>query len=189
MRRILSMIVLLLSSVLPAQAEEGFASWYAGKFQGRQTASGEIFDTEKYTAAHKTLQFGTMVRVTNLDNQKSTVVRINDRGPFVQGRIIDLSRVAAQDLDMLKTGIARVSVEVVKSPSQAAFCQIQVASFKDHENAKRLGRTLNLKGYSVVYEIASAGNLRVIMEAVPAEKLAEAKALLASLGFSNVIVR
>ena len=88
--------LLLLCALVPLAAEEGLASWYAGKFQGRKTASGEIFDTAKMTAAHKTLAFGTRVRVRNLANEKEVVVRINDRGPFVEGRIIDLSRAAAE---------------------------------------------------------------------------------------------
>jgi len=77
---ILSILLLLLCTTLSAYEQEGMASWYGGKFQGRQTASGEIFDTNKFTAAHKTLAFGTLVKVTNLENGKSTVVRIND-GP------------------------------------------------------------------------------------------------------------
>jgi rare lipoprotein A len=199
MRSFLSLLVIFLSFLAPCIAEEGYASFYAGKFQGRQTASGEIFDTGKYTAAHKTLPFGTIARVTNLDNGKSTVVRINDRGPFVAGRIIDLSRAAAQEIDMVKTGIARVSLEVIQAPPASSvgvvrpalpgYCRIQVASFKDHDNAHRLGRTLAAKGYVVVYEIALEGNLRVIMESVPQDKLAEAKALLAGLGFTSIIVR
>ncbi len=76
-------------------SREGLASWYGGKFQGRQTANGKIFATNKLTAAHKTLPFGTIVRVTNLENGKTSLVRINDRGPFVEGRIIGLSRAEA----------------------------------------------------------------------------------------------
>ncbi len=93
--------------------QSGYASWYGGKFQGRKTASGEIFDTNKLTAAHKRLPFGTHVEVTNLANGKSVVVRINDRGPFVEGRIIDLSRAAAVRIDMLGSGVAEVKIRVV----------------------------------------------------------------------------
>ncbi len=94
--------------------ERGQASYYADKFNGKTTASGEKFSNKKLTAAHKTLPFGTMVRVTNLANGKSVDVRINDRGPFVKGRIIDLSKAAAQKIDMLQTGIAEVTIEVLK---------------------------------------------------------------------------
>jgi rare lipoprotein A len=91
-------------------SETGMASYYADKYQGRPTASGERFDMNDLTAAHKTLPFGTRVRVTNLDNGKSVTVRINDRGPFVKGRVIDLSLAAAKRLDMVKAGVAPVKL-------------------------------------------------------------------------------
>jgi rare lipoprotein A len=93
--------------------EQGIASWYGKKFHGRRTASGERYDMHQLTAAHKTLPFGTRVRVTNLDNGRRVVVRINDRGPFIKGRIIDLSYAAARQVEMLEAGTARVRVEVV----------------------------------------------------------------------------
>jgi rare lipoprotein A len=93
--------------------EEGTAVYYAAKFQGRKTASGERFDKDKFTAAHRTLPFGTMVRVTNLDNDRSVVVRINDRGPFgSSGHIIDLSTAAAQAIGLGRQGVARVKLEI-----------------------------------------------------------------------------
>ncbi len=91
--------------------QSGIASYYGGKFIGRSTANGEIYDATKLTAAHKTLPFGTMVKVTNLNNNKSVIVRINDRGPFVAGRIIDLSEAAAKKIDMIKQGIQKVTLE------------------------------------------------------------------------------
>ena len=97
----------------PGAIEEGQASYYAHKFQGRPTASGVIYDENKLTAAHKTLPFGTTVRVTNRNNGKKVVVVINDRGPFVEGRIIDLSWRAAGDLDMIAAGVVPVRVEVL----------------------------------------------------------------------------
>jgi len=99
----------------PGFIQEGQASYYAHKFQGRTTANGEIYDENKMTAAHKTLPFGTTVRVTNLANGKKTVVRINDRGPFVKGRIIDLSYKAAGELDYITQGIVKVRVEVLRT--------------------------------------------------------------------------
>ncbi|NBW05437.1 MAG: septal ring lytic transglycosylase RlpA family protein, partial [Alphaproteobacteria bacterium] len=92
--------------------ETGIGSWYGDEFAGRLTANGEIFDPAKVTAAHKTLPMPSVVRVTNLDNGKSLVVRVNDRGPFVSGRIIDLSREAARLIGYKKAGIARVRVQV-----------------------------------------------------------------------------
>lgn len=98
----------------PGSVQEGKASYYAHKFHGRTTASGEVYDENAMTAAHKTLSFGTTVRVTNRANGKKVVVRINDRGPFVEGRIIDLSFKAAGELDMIAGGVVDVRVEVLK---------------------------------------------------------------------------
>jgi rare lipoprotein A len=92
---------------------EAVASYYGDEFQGRPTSSGEIFDMNAYTCAHKTLPFGTMLEVTNLANGRKSVVRVNDRGPFVEGREIDVSKAAAYDLGMVSTGTARVSIRKV----------------------------------------------------------------------------
>jgi rare lipoprotein A len=93
--------------------EEGLATWYGERHHGRTTASGEFFDMRAMTAAHKTLPFGTRVRVVDLATGASVVVRINDRGPYGPGRIIDLSRAAAERLGTLARGVARVRVEVI----------------------------------------------------------------------------
>ncbi|MBB2495477.1 septal ring lytic transglycosylase RlpA family protein [Aquipseudomonas ullengensis] len=93
---------------------EGQASWYGAKHHGRKTASGERFDQNALTAAHRELPFGTQVRVTNLSNSKSVVVRINDRGPHTRNRLIDLSQQAAKQIDMLRSGVAPVRVEVLE---------------------------------------------------------------------------
>lgn len=91
----------------------GKASWYGGKFHGRKTASGEAYDMNKLTCAHKTLPFGTILKVTNTDNGKSVQVKVTDRGPFVKGRVLDLSKKAAEDLGFIKTGVANIKAEVV----------------------------------------------------------------------------
>ncbi|HXK95791.1 MAG TPA: septal ring lytic transglycosylase RlpA family protein, partial [bacterium] len=88
------------------------ASWYGREFHGKRTASGEVFDMNAMTAAHPTLPFDTRVRVTNLENRRSVVLRINDRGPNVRGRIIDVSLAAARKLDFEQQGLAQVKVEV-----------------------------------------------------------------------------
>lgn len=93
--------------------EEGIASFYANKYQFRTTANGERFNQFASTAAHKTLPFNSRVRVTNLDNGKSVIVRINDRGPFIEGRIIDLSRSSFSDIADTNAGLARVRIEVI----------------------------------------------------------------------------
>ena len=95
---------------------EGIASWYGADFEGRLTSNGEIYDMYAYTAAHKTLPLGTVVKVNNLDNGKSIEVRINDRGPYVVGRVIDLTKADAEAIDMTKTGTAHVKLEIVKWP-------------------------------------------------------------------------
>lgn len=105
----LSIIFLLLSSV-KAQSEKGVASWYSPTLAGAKTASGEIYTPNKLTAAHRTLPFNTYVQVTNLQNNKSVVVRINDRGPFIKGRIIDLSQSAADDIGIIRQGTAQVKI-------------------------------------------------------------------------------
>jgi rare lipoprotein A len=93
----------------------GMASFYAAKFNGRRTASGETFDNSAMTAAHRSLRFGTQVKVTNVRNGRSVVVRINDRGPYAKGRIIDLSKAAARKIGIGRRGVARVKLEVLKS--------------------------------------------------------------------------
>ncbi len=93
--------------------ETGLASYYGHQYHGRTTANGETYDENKLTAAHRTLPFGTRVRVTNLENGKEVLLRINDRGPFVEGRIIDVSWRAAQDLDFVQEGVVKARVEVL----------------------------------------------------------------------------
>jgi len=99
---------------MPVSSADGFASYYGAGFHGRRTASGERFDQHALTAAHRTLSFGTKVRVTNARNGNSVVVTVNDRGPFVRGRVIDVSRAAAQRLGMLGAGVAPVRLDVVE---------------------------------------------------------------------------
>ena len=95
-------------------AEEGMASYYADRFQGRKTASGEPYDKNKLTAAHNKLSFGTRVKVTSLKNKKSVTVTINDRGPYSKKRIIDLSRAAAVKIDLIDAGNTKVKIEIIK---------------------------------------------------------------------------
>ena len=106
--------MLFISSCARPVVQQGKASYYADKFQGRKTASGEIFRQGRRTAAHKTLPFGTKVKVVNLKNGRTVRVRINDRGPFVQGRIIDLSKRSARKLGMLRDGVTEVELKYKK---------------------------------------------------------------------------
>ncbi|MCD6135974.1 septal ring lytic transglycosylase RlpA family protein [Candidatus Bipolaricaulota bacterium] len=98
--------------------EVGIASWYGPGFQGNHTANGEIYDMNGISAAHKTLPFGTIVRVVDLETGKSVVVRINDRGPFIEGRIIDLSKGAAEKLGIIDKGITRVGLRILRWPTK-----------------------------------------------------------------------
>jgi rare lipoprotein A len=119
--------------------EEGVASWYGVPFNGRRTSNGEIYDMHELTAAHRTLPFNCVVRVTNLNNGKHTEVRINDRGPFVANRVIDLSLSAAQAIEMVGTGTANVRLEILSGPNpNVGFFAVQVGAFKVQENAARL---------------------------------------------------
>ncbi|MEI9812865.1 MAG: septal ring lytic transglycosylase RlpA family protein [Acidobacteriota bacterium] len=98
--------------------ERGEASWYGEPYHGRRAASGEVYDMEQFTAAHRTLPFQTWVQVTNLDNGKQVDVRITDRGPFVDGRILDLSRAAAREIDLLRSGVAKIELRVIAAPTE-----------------------------------------------------------------------
>lgn len=131
----------------PESGETGLASWYGHPYHGRASASGEIYDMERMTAAHRTLPFGTMVRVHDLDSRQTVDVRINDRGPFVDGRIIDLSHAAARAIEMLGPGTARVRLEILSGPTatvQAHFA-VQVGAFRNRDNAERLRRAMQAK--------------------------------------------
>jgi len=122
-----------------AYVEEGVASWYGVPFNGRRTSNGEIYDMHEFTAAHRTLPFNCVVRVTNLNNGKHTEVRINDRGPFVANRVIDLSLSAAQAIEMVGTGTASVRLEILSGPNpNVGFFAVQIGAFKVQENAERL---------------------------------------------------
>jgi rare lipoprotein A len=126
--------------VNPNYSEQGLASWYGYPFHGRRASDGEIYDMNQMVAAHRTLPFNSIVRVTNLDNGKQAEVRIIDRGPFVEGRIIDLSLAAARALDMVGTGTAPVKLELVAGPANpvAGVFAVQIGAFSDEANADRL---------------------------------------------------
>jgi len=113
--------VKLVAQIVPLTTQEvvselGFASWYGEEFQGSPTASGEVFDMNGLTAAHRSLPLGTKLKVTNLRNNRSLVVRVNDRGPFIQSRFLDLSMAAAKKLGFFGAGVAKVRAEVVSYP-------------------------------------------------------------------------
>ena len=142
--------------------ETGTASWYGPKFNGRPTANGEVFDMHDMTAAHKSLPLPTYVRVTHLDNQRSIIVRVNDRGPFIDDRLIDLSYAAAVELDMIGPGTGRVLVTALDASESAALADfedppaprytdavayIQVGAFSNTLNAGKMAEQLEHSGF------------------------------------------
>ncbi len=134
------------------EVQYGIASWYGADFHGKQTSSGEVYDMYQLTCAHQTLPLGTMVMVTNLDNGRSLELKVNDRGPFVKDRVIDVSYAAAQMLGMWEKGTASVKVEVIGSaPELVQRFTLQVGSFVDEINAQRLAEQLrkNFENVSV----------------------------------------
>jgi rare lipoprotein A len=187
-----SLIVLLIviSPSLFADTEmQGFASWYGGKFHGRLTSSGEVFDTNDMTAAHRTLPFGTVVKVTNQDNGKSTLVKINDRGPFVEGRIIDLSRAAAEQLDMVGQGVARVTLDIVDFVADRELYAVQVGAYALEKNADKARATLEAAGFVVTVEKNTLGVARVSARAIAGRDLPDIRKKLEGLGFSGYLVK
>jgi rare lipoprotein A len=142
-------------SVLPAPAAEpvsrevyretGTASWYGREFHGRKTASGEIFDMNGISAAHRTLPLGTAIRVTNLENHKVITVRVNDRGPFARNRVIDLSYGAAKDLGFVAQGTVSVEIETLEPVQDKGQYTVQAAVFAEAENARVLKDRLSTK--------------------------------------------
>lgn len=155
--------------------QEGIASWYGKDFHGKKTSNGEIYDMHGLTAAHKTLPLGVFVKVKNKDNGGEIVVRVNDRGPFVKNRVIDLSYAAAKKLGYDAVGTARVRIEALGYKSKGASGEdfykepenydsgnysVQVGSFKEYANAKRLSDELrNLFGFSEIRSATVNGEL------------------------------
>ena len=140
------------------QGEEGIASWYGHPYHGRHSASGEIYNMYAMTAAHRTLPFGTQVRVHDLENARDVTVRINDRGPFVEGRIIDLSYAAAQAMGM--NGIARVRLQILGlgDTSEPGVFAVQVGAFRDPANASRLKALIEASFPPVVIQSFDRGD-------------------------------
>ncbi len=125
----------------PLYVETGLASWYGPPYHNRPAANGEIFDMNAPTAAHRTLPLGSIVRVTNLSTGQRTLVRINDRGPFVEGRIIDLSLAAASEIGVRRAGIAKVRLEVMRAPAPldtGGRWAVQIGAIEDEETAAEL---------------------------------------------------
>lgn len=212
--------------------ENAVVSYYAGDFHGKKTSNGEYFNMNDLTCASKTLPFNTILKVTNLANGKSVQVRVNDRGPFVPGRELDLSKAAAIKLDMIKSGTAHVKIEILKrgpntkasqqtaakaqkmmkqrfpneyktvntkkttktvpvvtERSAGTFWDIQLGSFSTKENANKLAQKLLKSGYEEVVFQKKDGIYRVVIRAVPVEKLSRLESKLQNDGYTDYVVR
>ena len=158
-------------------SETGVASWYGPGFHGKKTASGERYNQHAFTAAHKTLPFGTRVHVTNLDNRKTTTVVINDRGPFKKGRIIDLSNAAAKSLGVVGNGTARVRIKAVGSTvttnssiekttvttsNSNGKYYVQVGAYSSLNNANNVAKKLSSSGYANYVKTGKNGKYSVL---------------------------
>jgi len=163
----------------PSEAvQTGMASWYGPDFHGKTTSSKEVYDMHDLTAAHRSLPFGTYVMVTNLDNRKSIIVRINDRGPFVEGRIIDLSYAAAKTLDMVGPGVIPVRIEVLEEYSPKISSQkfsVQVGAFVQKKNAIVLRDELQKKFKNVYITQFKTANQTYYRVRIKAKNMDSAK--------------
>lgn len=175
--------------------ETGIASWYTSDKSESLTANGDIFNADSLSAAHKSLKFGTVVRVTNLENGKSVDVRINDRGPFVDGRIIDLTPEAAEQIDMVKSGIAKVTLTLIFEPDvpeskynragDTGWYQIQIGSYSSVLTAySQYDRLLNA-GLRPYAELTENNTVRLTVRWIPAYQLNKALLALSALGFEE----
>ncbi len=174
----------------------GTASYYGKKFHNKRTANGEVFDMNALTAAHRTLPFGTVVEVTNQTNNKSVRVRINDRGPFVKNRVIDLSKYAASVVGMINSGTAPVRLRVLQvgkgrsnDPRSNGASSIQVASYSKRQRAEEVVQYLSAHGLNARLETSHEFYRVVIADLQNAAQLSSAQGTLSMLGFENVLVR
>jgi rare lipoprotein A len=152
-------------SIIPAPdviyREIGTAAWYGKELHGKPAANGEILDMQGFTAAHRTLPLGTIIRVTNLDNFKSIKVRITDRGPFIRSRVLDLSYGAARELGFIAQGTARVKIDTLEPVHTASFYTVQAASFAEEDNARMLKERLTKKFEVVTIVPVEAGLVKI----------------------------
>lgn len=182
-----------------APYETGLASWYGIPFHGRLTASGERYDMEAMTAAHKTLPFGTRVLVRCLDTGLTVEVRVNDRGPFVAGRIIDLSAAAGRALGLESRGLARVELRVLSSPGGAPSAmgaaarpnglRVQLASYASERRAAELAAALGGSGLPAAVERSASGHYRVVLPARDRAHAAELLSAAKARGFTDAFVK
>ncbi len=177
----------------PVYKETGVASWYGKELHGKKTASGGVFHREGLSAAHRTLPFGTVIRVTNLRNSKSIDVTITDRGPFVKNRILDVSYEAARELGFLSSGTARVKLETLAAVRGAARYTVQAATYTEEENARMLKDRLSKKFELVFIVETETSRARLyhvrIGSYASAERAEQVAAKLTLEGLEPVVIR
>lgn len=204
-------------SALTLYKNDVTASFYAEKFHGKRTSNGEIFNMNDLTCAHKSLPFNTILKVTNLSNGKSVQVRVNDRGPFVTGREIDLSKAAAKKIGMITSGTAKVKIQIVKIGKNDKLSQqtaksatkimekiepkkqvqinsnkmyeIQIGSYSVKDNAIKVGQKIKKAGIKNVVLRKSKTNYQVVIKDVPGSKINEIKKSLAKIGFTEILIK
>lgn len=180
-----------LTNVQPGYTERGLASWYGEPYHGRRAANGEVYDMRALTAAHLRLPFDTWVDVLNESNGKRTQVRITDRGPFVKGRIIDLSQRAAEDIALIGPGVGPVRLTVIPPPASQASTPfaVQLGAFNDPARATALQRRL-LPHHPNTIVASPTGSLHRVLAIAPDRSQAEAlQRRLAQLGFTGILIR
>jgi len=175
-------------SQVPAWEDTGVASWYGGNFQGRKTANGEVYDSMRFTCAHRTLPFGTYLTVTNLENGRTVRVRVNDRGPFVGGRIIDLSYAAAKELGMIQNGTAEVRIVAEKSTMPQVRFNIQIGAWENFDRVLVHKSRLSEAGIDSRADLQPNGITRLIVADVEEEEVFQTVMELERLGFTNLFV-
>ncbi|MBN2617537.1 MAG: septal ring lytic transglycosylase RlpA family protein [Spirochaetales bacterium] len=189
MKRILLFLLFLTTFYIYSHDLSGVASWYGDKFVGRQTANGEIFNTSVLTAAHKTLPFNTIVEVTNILNGKKVRVRINDRGPFIEGRVIDLSKKAAETIDMIGDGTANVALKIIEMPSEPQVMDIQVAAYSNLTYAISMKKKLIEAGFKPTTSLSNTGITRVMLTSIPINDSYEIVKKLEDLGIDKILIK
>jgi rare lipoprotein A len=204
-------------SALTLYKNDVTASYYAEKFHGKRTSNGEIFNMNDLTCAHESLPSDTILKVTNLSNGKSVQVRVNDRGPFVAGREIDLSKAAAKKIGMITSGTAKVKIQIVKMGKNDKLSQqtaksaakmmekiepkkqvqinpnkmyeIQIGSYSVKDNATKVGQKIKKAGIKNVVLRKSKTNYQVVIKDVLGSKINETKKTLAKIGFTEILIK
>ena len=183
-----ALVLLNRAGGLWAWEETGIASWYGGIFQGRTTANGETYDTYGFTAAHRSLPFGTILDVTNLETNRVVRVRVNDRGPFVDNRIIDLTYAAAKELDMIRDGTAEVRLVAVEGSIPEVLFTVQIGAWGDPDNALGHRRRLEEAGLNPTFSLSAGGVTRISLVDVTEDRVFDLVEILESLGYADLFI-